>query len=57
MPYTPESSTCLAIHWLRSPPFGGMRTSGVTAGASVSPCTSWRRLSMYWSASRSARLS
>src|SRR5437773_6675956 len=53
MPNTPMSSTCLAIHWFISPPFGGMRTNGVTFGASVPPWTSWRRSSMYWSASRS----
>ena len=27
-PYTPTSSTCLAIHWLISPPLGGIRTIG-----------------------------
>src|SRR5215467_2677527 len=53
IPNTPMSSTCLAIHWFISLPFGGMRTKGVTFGASVPPWTSWRRSSMYWSASRS----
>ena len=32
MPNTPMSSTCLAIHWFISPPFGGIRTIGVTFG-------------------------
>src|SRR5262245_24200276 len=34
-----------------------MRTIGVTAGASEPDCTSWRRFSMNWSDSRSARAS
>jgi hypothetical protein len=54
MPKTPMSSTCLAIHWFISPPFGGIRTSGVTFGARVPESRIWRRSSMYWSASRSA---
>src|SRR5579883_1313951 len=49
------SSACLANHWLCSPPLGGMRTIGVTAGASEPPVTSCRRLSMYCMASRSWR--
>jgi hypothetical protein len=48
------SSTCLAIHWFISPPFGGILTIGVTFGASEPPSTIWRRSSMDWSASRSA---
>src|SRR5215813_3975331 len=48
------SSTCLAIHWFISPPFGGMRTIGVTFGASEPDSTIWRRSSMDCSASRSA---
>src|SRR5262245_49588137 len=54
MPKIPMSSTCLAIHWFISPPLGGMRTMGVTLGASVPPSRIWRRSSMYWRASRSA---
>src|SRR5947209_15564686 len=43
IPYTPMSSTCLAIHWFISPPLGGIRTIGVTFGASEPESTIWRR--------------
>src|SRR5882672_9411501 len=48
------SRTCLAIHWFISLPFGGMRTIGVTLGASEPDSAICFRLSMYWSASRRA---
>src|SRR5580693_4586877 len=57
MPYTPWSKTCLATHWLPSPPLGGMRTNGVTAGANVPRCRICRRSSMYCRQSRKARMS
>src|SRR5712691_6068038 len=46
IPYAPRSSACLASHWLRSSPFGGMRTNGVTAGATepaLAICAGLRR--------------
>src|SRR6476659_3007391 len=51
------SSTCLAIHWLFSPPFGGILTNGVTAGAIEPELAIWRRFSMYCMQSRSALMS
>src|SRR5688572_10087950 len=51
------SSTCFATHWFISPPLGGMRTIGATAGASVFDCTICRRSSMYCMQSRSTRTS
>src|ERR1700704_6639203 len=51
------SSTCLAIHWLFSPPLGGMRTNGVTAGAMLPDPAICRRFSMYSMQSRSALMS
>src|SRR5580704_1505676 len=51
------SSTCLAIHWLFSPPLGGMRTNGVTAGAMLPEFAIWRRFSMYCMQSRNALMS
>ena len=51
------SSTCLACHCAFSAPFGGIRTIGVTAGASEPDCAICRRLSMYCSESRNALMS
>src|SRR5580658_5300804 len=51
------SSPCLAIHWLCSPPFGGMRTIGVTAGAMDPDEAICLRFSMYCRQSRSALMS
>jgi hypothetical protein len=47
----------LAIHWLFSPPFGGMRTKGVTAGAMLPDVAICRRFSMYCMQSLSALMS
>src|SRR5919204_445643 len=44
IPYTPMSSTCLAIQ-LVCPWFGGIRMMGVTAGA-MPRCAIWRRSNM-----------
>src|SRR5580704_16932297 len=49
------SNACLASHWFFSPPFGGIRTIGVTPGASEPEVAICRRLSMYCRPSRSAR--
>ena len=49
------SSACLACHCAFSTPFTGMRTIGVTAGASEPAFTICARLSMYCRQSRSAR--
>ena len=42
---------------MRSPPFGGIRTNGVTAGAILPDVAICRRLSMYCMQSRSALMS
>src|SRR5579884_1812833 len=57
MPYAPLSSTCLATQEFSSTPLTGMRTSGVTAGASVPLSTICRRLSMFWKQVRSPLIS
>src|SRR5215216_793533 len=56
-PYAPRSSTCLACHCAFSPPFGGMRAIGVTAGLSEPDCAISRRFSMYWRQSRKPLMS
>src|SRR6185295_10912885 len=57
MPEAPRSSACLAWNCAFSAPFGGMRTIGVTAGATEPDFAIWPRLSMYCRLSRSARMS
>src|SRR5205085_12346903 len=47
----------LATHWFFSPPLGGMRTIGVTAGASVADDTICWRFSMYCRQSRRVLMS
>ena len=52
IPYTPMSSTCFTIHWLSSRPFTGIRTNGVTRGATLPDSAISRRSSMNCSESR-----
>ncbi len=51
------SSTCLAKNWFISPPFGGMRTIGATAGAMLPDFRICLRSSMYCMQSRSSWMS
>ncbi len=58
MPNAPRSSsTCFAGHCAFSLPFGGIRTIGVIAGATVSASKICFRFSRYWKLSLSAAIS